>query len=201
MSGDRSRYGLAVSALGAVVLAVSVFLPWYGVSFTSAGIALTQQLGAQAASQFGNATLQAMMGAWHADLSSLAGQQFGALSGHQALHVINVVLLVLAGLAMLDALLPLARSGVTMPAGAGASVVVLGSLAAVCVIYRMVHPPTPAGALVSLSLREGCWLALLGSLAMVLGGLWPRAVSSPDALDSQVRGAWSGLSGWTPGSS
>jgi hypothetical protein len=35
---------------------------------------------------------------------------------------------------------------------------------------------------------------------MILGGLWPRAVSAPKALDAQVQGAWSGLSGWTPGS-
>ena len=45
MVGERSRYGLLVSALGAVLLAVSVFLPWYGVSFTANGIALAQQGG------------------------------------------------------------------------------------------------------------------------------------------------------------
>lgn len=199
MAGDRSRYGLAVSALGAVVLAVSVFLPWYGVSFTAAGIAIVQQAGDQIASQFGNGSLQSLMGAFHHQVGSLAGQQFTALSAHQALHVINIVLLVLAGLAMLDAILPLARAEVSLPAGAGGSVVVLGTLAAICVVYRMLHPPTPAGELVVLSLREGAWLALLGSLAMILGGLWPRAVSSTTLSDAQVRDAWGGLSGWTPG--
>ena len=49
MTGDRPRYGLLVSAFGAVVLAVAVFLPWYGVSFTAAGIAFAQQAGDQAA--------------------------------------------------------------------------------------------------------------------------------------------------------
>jgi hypothetical protein len=39
MAGDRPRYGSLVSALGAILLAVSVFLPWYGVSFTAHGIA------------------------------------------------------------------------------------------------------------------------------------------------------------------
>lgn len=200
MAGDRSRYGLAVSALGAIVLAVSVFLPWYGLSFTAAGVTFVQQLGDQVASQYGNATLQSLVSSAHPGIAGLAGQQFAALSAHQALHDLNIFLLVLAGLAMLDAILPLARSGVTMPAGAGGSVVVLGSLAAMCVIYRMVELPAPAGSLIAMSLREGSWLALLGSLAMVLGGLWPRAVSSPVVLDSQVRGAWGGLSGWTPGS-
>jgi hypothetical protein len=200
MVGDRSRYGLAVSALGAIVLAISVFLPWYGLSFTSAGVAFAQQVGDQVAAQYGNATLQSLVSSAHPALAGLAGQQFAALSAHQALHDLNIILLVLAGLAMLDAILPLARAEVSLPAGAGGSVVVLGSLAAVCVLYRMVDPPAPAGNLISLSLREGSWLALLGSLAMILGGLWPRAVSAPKALDAQVQGAWSGLSGWTPGS-
>ncbi len=201
MAGDRSRYGLAVSALGAIVLAVSVFLPWYGVSFTAAGVAFAQQIGNQVASQYGNAALQSMMSGLHSDISGLAGQQFAALSAHQVLHDLNILLLVLAALAMLDAILPLARTGVSLPAGAGGSVVILGSVAAICVIYRMVDPPVPAGGYMALSLREGAWLALLGSLAMVLGGLWPRAVTAPTALDAQVRGAWGGLSGWTPGGS
>ena len=97
MAGDRPRYGLLVSALGAVVLAVSVFLPWYGVSFTAAGLAYAQQIGDQAAAQFGNAALQSYLGELHTNLSSLAGHQFTALSAHQALKDLNVVLLLLAG--------------------------------------------------------------------------------------------------------
>ena len=58
MAADRSRYGLLVSALGAVLLAVAVFLPWYGLSFTAHGIALAQQVGDQFAAQYGNAEMQ-----------------------------------------------------------------------------------------------------------------------------------------------
>ena len=199
MSGDRSRYGLVVSAVGAIVLAVSVFLPWYGVSFTAAGVALVQQVGDQVASQLGNASLQSYMSGLHANLGGLVGQQFVALSAHQALSHLNIILLVLAGLALLDALLPLALPSDSMPAGADASVAVLGAVATVCVLYRMIDPPSPAGELVSLSLREGAWLALLGALTMVLGGLWPRVAPAASASEAQVRGAWSGLSGWTPG--
>jgi hypothetical protein len=166
MAGDRSRYGLVVSALGAIVLGISVFLPWYGVSLTATG---------------------------------LAGQHVAALSAHQALHELNVILLVLVGLGLLDALLALARPVAAAPAGAGASVVVLGALAAVLVLYRMIERPTPAGPLLSLSLREGAWLALLGALTMVMGGLWPRAKPAASASEAQLRGAWPGLSGWTPG--
>jgi hypothetical protein len=198
MVGERSRYGLLVSALGAIVQAISVFLPWYGVSFTATGIAFVQQLGDQVASQFGNATLQSYVGNLHANLGTLAGQQFTALSAHQVLKDLNVVLLILAGLAVLDSLVPLARSAAPVSDGGGASVVLLGSVAAICVLYRMIHPPTPAGELIALSLREGAWLALLGSLAMIAGGLWPRGVSSADVSEARVQGALSGLSGWTP---
>ena len=83
MAGDRARYGLLISTLGAIVLAVSVFLPWYGVSFTAAGLTSVQQIGDQAASQFGNAALQSYMSNFHAGLNSLAGHQFMALSAHQ----------------------------------------------------------------------------------------------------------------------
>jgi hypothetical protein len=69
MVGDRPRYGLLISALGAIVLAVSVFLPWYGVSFTADGLAYAQQIGDQAAAQFGNATLQSYLGEFHANLA------------------------------------------------------------------------------------------------------------------------------------
>jgi hypothetical protein len=205
MTGDRPRYGLLVSALGAIVLAVSVFLPWYGVSFTASGLAFAQQAGDQAAAQFGNATLQSYMGEFHANLSSLAGHQFTAMSAHQALKDLNVVLLLLAGAAIVIALLALGGAGfssVSSPDGHRGPLALLGLLAAACVLFRMVDPPTPAGGMLALSLREGSWLALLGSVAMVGGAFLPErlaargASSSPDAKNLQS--TWSELSGWTP---
>ncbi len=202
MSRERSRYGLLASALGAIVLAISVFLPWYGVSLTPGGIALVQQVGDHLAAEYGNATLQAEVGGLHGEMAGFAGQQVVALSAHQALKYMNIVLLVLAGLALLDALVPLARSDSSLPDGAGASVVLVGSVASVCVIFRMIVPPTPPGGVLALSLREGAWLALLGSLTMVLAGLWPLVArgggaARPDA-DSSAQGIWTNLSGWTP---
>lgn len=195
LAAERSRYGLLASALGAVLLAVSVFLPWYGLSFTANGIALVQQLGDQAAAQYGNASLQGLIAAAHPSLAALSGQQFAALSAHQALSNLNVALLVLAGLALLDALVPLVRAP-TLPTGAGGSLVLVGAIASVCVLYRMIDPPAPAGNFISLSLREGAWLALIGSLMMIAGGLWPGAGSTlPNA---RVEATWRGFSGWTP---
>jgi hypothetical protein len=199
MSDERSRYGLMVSALGAVLLAISVFLPWYGVSFTAAGVAAAQQYSQQVISQFGNASLQAYTSGLHTSLGGLVGHQFVALSAHQSLKYMNVVLLVIAGLALLDVLLPLARPTNSIPDGAGGSAVLLGIVAALCVVYRMVDRPEPLEGLVALSLREGAWLALLGSLAVVLGGMWPRVASAPAGVDAKLESPWAALSGWTPG--
>ena len=111
----------------------------------------------------------------HGSVTSLSGQEIAALSAHQVLHDLNVVLLVLA------AHRPARRADWRWPGGAasragraGRAIVLVGLLASVCVIYRMAEPPVPAGGLVALSLREGSWLALLGSLMMVLGPIWPR---------------------------
>lgn len=196
--GERSRYGLVVSAFGAVALAVAVFLPWYSLSFTASGAAYVEQVGRQLVSQFGNATLQAQLGGLHGVLSGAVGQPLVAVSAHQSLHLLSVVLPVLAGLALLDTMLALARPAAA-PAGAGASVAVLGGLATALVAYRMLVPPTPTGGLLSLSLREGAWFALLGSLMIVLGALWPRVTVAAGDPKAQMQSAFSGLSGWTPG--
>jgi hypothetical protein len=200
MIGERSRYGLFVSALGAILLAVSVFLPWYGVSLTSAGTALVTHIGDQFAAQYGNASLQSLTGSFHGTIAALAGRQLGAVSAHEALKEINVILLILAGLALFDALVPLARNASEVPEGAGGAAVLLGVVAGLLVAYRMVSPPLPAGGFITLSLREGAWLALLGALTMAVGGLWPRVVV-PNA-PSEPAGSndiWANLSGWTPG--
>lgn len=198
MAGDRPRYGLMISALGAIVLAVSVFLPWYGVSFTAAGLAFAQGVGQQAAAQFGNAALQGYMSSLHANLSSLAGHQFLALSAHQALKDLNIVLLILAGVAIVIALMGLASAGSSSPDGHRAPLALLGGLAAVCVLFRMVDRPSPAGDFLALSLREGAWLALLGSAAMLVGAFWPDRLGGSAPSEAKLESAWSELSGWTP---
>ncbi|HEY2141195.1 MAG TPA: hypothetical protein VGG98_03940 [Solirubrobacteraceae bacterium] len=199
MSSDRPRYGLLVAALGAIVLAVAVFLPWYGLSLTAGGVGYVQQMESQVVGQFGNAALQGYMSGLHASVSALVGHQLVAVSAHQVLKNINVLLLILAGLGIALALLPLARTGALVAdAGNGSSIALLGAVAVICVGYRMVSPPNPAAGFLSLSLREGTWLALLGSLAMVAGGLWPARAGVPCASTPKPEGVWSEMSGWTP---
>lgn len=196
MSGDRPRYGQVVSALGALVLAISVFLPWYGVSFTASGLAYAQKVGSQVATQYGNATLQSYMSSLHARLSGYVGHDFVSLSAHQALKTLSVVMLIAAGLGCAIALFALAGSAAA-EANRGA-LALLGTVAVACVLYRMLVPPSPASELLALSLREGAWLALIGAVAMIGGALWPARLSGAGSREAGVQDAWSGLSGWTP---
>lgn len=199
-SGEsRSTYGSLTSALGAIVLAVSVFLPWYGISFTAHGVAMAQQVNEQVSAEFGNAALQSYMGTIHAGLTSLVGHEIAALSAHQALSNLNVVLLVIAGLGILIALLALAGPASASSDANRGPLALLGLAAGACIVFRMVDPPSPAGELVSLSLREGAWLALIGALCMSAGALLPRRDSVPHAAQSDAgANVWSELSGWTP---
>jgi hypothetical protein len=200
MAGDRPRYGLLLSAAGAIVLAVSVFLPWYGVSITADGIAFIQRVGNQFAAQFGNAQLQNMVGGLHADLGGLVGHQVTAVSAHQALTNISVLLLIVATAGILLALSGLARPEPGSAGSHGGPIALLGALAVACVLYRLVDPPSAASSLITLSLREGAWLALLGSLAMLAGGLFPHGLGrGSSGSERSPQDAWSELSGWTPG--
>jgi hypothetical protein len=198
MSGSGPRYGLLTSSAGAVVLAIAVFLPWYGISFTAHGVAAAERFGDQAAAQFGNATLQSYMSEAHAGFAALAGHEFGSLSAHQALSTLNVVILILAGAGI--ALSLLALSGAFSAEASRAPLALLGAVAAICVLYRMIDPPSPPGELLALSLREGAWIALIGALAMVGGALMPATVGGGGAGQQAAdpERMFSELSGWTP---
>lgn len=183
MSGDHRRYGPFIAALGSALLAWSVFLPWYGVSFTARGIAYMQQNLDQVAQQYGNAVFQSKVSGLHSRLDAVVGQQIATVSAHDVLHVISVILLVCGALALLLSLLRLAS--VELPLQGSSPLVLLGLLALLCVLYRMGARPGPDGEVVSLSLRGGIWLALGSSIAVILGGLWaPTALTRP-ANDGQ----------------
>ena len=198
MGNSGGGYRLVVAALGAVLLAVAVFLPWYGVSFTTHGVAVVQQLGDQASAQYGNAALKSYLGSFHASLAGLAGHEFLAVSAHQALKQVNVVLLILAGLGVVIALFGLAARDSNADANRG-SLALLGALAAALALFRILEPPTgQSEGLLTLSIREGAWLALLGALAMVGGALWPSRRTGKEPSQAELESIWSGLSGWTP---
>jgi hypothetical protein len=156
-SGEsRSTYGLLASAIGAVLLAVAVFLPWYGVSFNAHAIAAAEQAGEQFAAQYGNAALQSHLGSLHTSLTGLVNHEVFALSAHQALSTLNVVLLIIAGLGILIALLALAGPASASSEANRVPLALLGVLGAACVAFRMVDRPSPAGELT----RSRCARAL-----------------------------------------
>jgi hypothetical protein len=197
MVEDHLRLGSLISAIGAALLAVSVFLPWYGVSLTAGGAASAQRALDNVAQQYGNATFQTQAKAIGLGFGAFAGHQVTTLSAHQALKYLSVILLILAAIAFLAALLRLA--GVSGPIRTGGSqTAFVGLLATVCVLFRMVERPAPLEEVFSLSLSWGIWLALASSMAIVIGSLWPAHTSSPDRSAGTLTAVLDGLSGWTP---
>jgi hypothetical protein len=199
MHTQRSRGGLMSATIGGIVLAVAVFLPWYALSVTARGIAFAEQMSAQVFAQYGNAQLQSHLGPLYADLSSLGGHQLATLSAHQVLKSINVLLLIMAAVVILLGLVGLVRDDRSQSDGERALLATLGLIASACVAYRMIDPPALGYGLFSLSLREGSWLSLAGSLAIVAGGLWPGAGFHARSRGSS-QNAFAELSGWTPSS-
>ncbi len=189
MAGDRSRYGLAglrarrdrAGGLGVPAL-VRGELHRHGDRLSSS----SRRSGRSAVRQRRAAELRER--SLHGTLDGLAGQQVAALSAHQALHELNMILLVLAGLALLDSLLRWRAPVTTVPAGAGASVAVLGALAAVSCSTAWSSRPTPGR-------RAPVALAARGRLAGAArladdgrGGLWPRCSQlRRAALEAQLQ--------------
>lgn len=197
MVEDRLRLGSLISAVGAALLAVSVFLPWYGVTLTASGATSAQQALNNVAQQYGNDTFQTQAKVIGLGFSAFTGHQVTTLSAHQALKYINVILLILAAIAFLVTLLRLAGIAELSRTGGG-QVAFVGLLATACVLFRMVERPTPLEEIFSLSLSWGIWLALAGSVAIVTGSLWSTLTSSPNRSANSLAKAWDGLSGWTP---
>src|SRR5581483_6194232 len=148
---SRSKLGPVVSVIGAALLALSVFLPWYSLTITASGAAFAQQELYGVAQQYGNATLQDTANTVGAQFSALAGHQLGTVSAHQALKTLSVVLLILAALAFLGALVWLAELDAPVEVD-GRQIAAVGGLAILCVLYRMVEHPGPSVTVFSLGL-------------------------------------------------
>ena len=176
MLDNRPPRGLLLSALGSAVLAVSMFLPWYSVSITATGAAAAQQQFANAAQQYGNPTMQAMAAQIGAGFTAVAGHPLATVSAHQALKDLSVVILLLAGVALLASLLRLAD---IVEIG-GDQIALLGFAATLCVLFRILSPPGFHTDLVSLSLSWGSWVALLAAVAIVGGALWTPSAGQTD---------------------
>jgi hypothetical protein len=194
---DRQRIGALIVAVGAALLAVSVFQPWYALKLTASGVASAQDALEKVALQYGNSAFQSQVTGLGSRFGALAGHQVATLSAHQALKYIHIVLLILAAVAFVLALLHLA--GTSQPTQAsGGQIALIGLMATLCVLFRMVDKPAPQEEVFSLSLSWGIWLALGSSVAILVGGVWPGHARPSNASDATFEKAWDGLSGWTP---
>jgi hypothetical protein len=186
---EPQRAGSIVAAAGSAMLAVSVFLPWYAFKLTANGVALAQQSLNSIAQQFGNSTFKGVVGTLGSSFGDLAGRQVGTLSAHQALKVINVLLLVLAAIAFVVALMRLANPAQSGEGRGGLASV--GVTAALLIIFRMVDRPAAPQDVFAVSLSWGIWLALLSAIAIVAGDLWPRRAAAKNGPTS-IRSWWAG---------
>ena len=186
---EPQRAGSLLAAAGAAMLAVSVFLPWYAFRLTANGVAVAQQSLNSAAQQFGNSAFKGLVGTLGNSFGALTGRQVGTLSAHQALKVINILLLVLAAIAFAVALMRLANP---TQSGEGRGLLAsIGVAAALLIVFRMVDRPTPPEDVFAVSLSWGIWLALLSAAAIVAGDLWPRRASTKNGPAS-IRSWWAG---------
>jgi hypothetical protein len=140
MNDDRAPLGLLIAALGAAVLAVSEFLPWYGVSITASGAASAQQELATVAQQYGNTAFQTGASQVGAEFSALAGRQVATVSAHDVLKDIGPILLILAAVSLLAALLRLAGVTGLFDAGGG-QIALAGGMAALFVLLPDARAP------------------------------------------------------------
>ena len=171
MDDDHAPSGLLIAALGAAVLALSVFQPWYGLSITPSGAAVAQHQLATMAQQYGNPALQARAHAVETAFHSLAGHEIATVSAHEALKKDSLILLALAGIALLASLLRLAGMRGLLFA-TGSQIALLGGLAFADVFFRILWRPGAGGEhFVSFSLQWGIFLALLSAAAIAGGGL------------------------------
>jgi hypothetical protein len=171
MAEDHAPAGLLIAALAAAVLAISVFMPWYGVSITPSGAAAAKQQLATVAQEYGNTAFQTLVNErGPAYWNSLGGRQIAAVSAHQVMGRASTILLVLAGIALLASLLRLAdMHGVLF--ATGSQIALMGGLAFAVVFYRVLVRPGAGVDFISVSPSWGIWVALLSAATITCGGL------------------------------
>jgi hypothetical protein len=183
---------LAVTAAGGILTAISVYQPWYGIGFTPAALSFAQQ---QLSALPGLAPLGQRL---NAAAPAFNGHPVADLSAHQSLHVISVLLLVIAGVAIAASLVALAGARPQLPSDSGGLLTAIGVLGGALAVFRMIVPPNPAPELITMSLRPGALMSLAGCAAIAGGSWWAGRTPAAAAPPQDLAAAWSDLSGWTP---
>ena len=109
-----------------------------------------------------------------------------AVSGYQALTVIDVLLTLLALLALALPVLQATQDAPNKPVGAGVLAVVFGALGVLLVLFRLIDAPAD-----ELEVRAGAWIALLATVGITVGS-W-RSIAAeyvrglPPDLEPELR--------------
>jgi hypothetical protein len=108
------------------------------------------------------------------------------LSGYEALTIIDILLTLIALLAIWLAVAQATQDVPAKPVAAGVLSVVFGALAVLLVVFRLIDAPADG-----LEVRPGAWLGLLAALAITVGG-W-RSIAAeyvrglPPDLEPELR--------------
>jgi len=89
----------------------------------------------------------------------------GPLTGYEALTIIDVLLTLIALLALALGVLQATQDTPAKPVAFGVLSVIFGALAVLLVLFRLIDSPA-AG----LEVRAGAWLGLVAALAITVGG-------------------------------
>jgi hypothetical protein len=111
---------------------------------------------------------------------------YAGASGYEALSVIDVLLTLLALLALSLPVLQAIRDSPALPVGAGVLTIVFGGVGVLLVVFRLIDDPFDGA-----QVRAGAWLGLLAALA-ITAGAW-RSIAGeyveglPPDLEPELR--------------
>ena len=151
--------GRGSALLGGVALGVSLWQSWYRID-------IPREVYQQIDQAAGTGPLGGFL---RSGFDGLAGSL--QLTGWQALHGVDVVLIVLAGIAVVTAVLGLLGRPVLADGDDGTLLVVIGMVAAGLVFYRVMVLPEAAQAMTP---AGGIQLALASAAVVTAGGLLAR---------------------------
>jgi hypothetical protein len=95
----------------------------------------------------------------------LSADADGVVSGYEAMTVVDILLTLLALLALALAVLQATQDAPNRPVSAGILTVVFGAIGVLVVVFRLIDSPID-GAIT----QEGPWVALVATIAITAGG-------------------------------
>jgi hypothetical protein len=158
-----------LAMIGALALGLSLFAPWYRIELSAALRQGIDQLGQQI-----------LTPAYRGVVSDVVARLPHSISGNawQVFTITDVVLAIAAALviALSAAAAGAFGSDVRVDAGwVGRTTAATGMIAAAFVAYRMIDPRGPHELI---KLAYGAWVALVGAISMLIGGLASTAEPS-----------------------